>query len=375
VYKLLLFSLLIAASLPLAAQKYGQALWVEVSKEIVPAGGTAQLQVFLTEPKPIIRTRLHLEFDQELVADVVSSAVYSLSGDAVGTVTRRGNRLIVEAASPSAELGWIAEYPIVTFNVRLRANVEPGQVVKFEVLPESEFYRRDGSRWQVERYFTGGITVGGQLGVDRLQPSGGLVRAGQVVKVFGRGFREDTRLQIEDVPDVEYRYLSETEMELVAPHDFQLDQQELLVTNPENAEKEIYAAFEGSEREPSVWDTVSSAVPLFSHKLAKSASFRLPAATDGFDSFAAVALQNPHEDSAPVDIALLSPEGNRLAEARLTLLPGERLTRDLTELFPIQAAPEGSRLQVESARPIQVVGLCGEHNRAEIRSIPLDPAR
>ncbi len=135
-----------------------------------------------------------------------------------------------------------------------------------------------------------------------------------------------------------------------------MDQQELLVTNPENAEKEIYAAFEGSEREPSVWDTVSSAVPLFSHKLAKSASFRLPAATDGFDSFAAVALQNPHEDSAPVDIALLSPEGNRLAEARLTLLPGERLTRDLTELFPIQAAPEGSRLQVESARPIQVGG-------------------
>jgi hypothetical protein len=369
--RILLFTL--AFLLPLGAQKYGGVLWVEVSKETVPAGGTAQLQVYLTEPKPIIRTRLELQFDDERIAEVLSAAVYSESGDAVGTATRRGNRLIITASSPSAELGWIEEYPIVTLNVRLKPGVEPGSDVKFDVLPSSQFYKRDGSPWTVEKYFSGGITVGGELSIERLQPSGGMIRAGQVVKVLGRGFREDTHLHVPEVEGLTYRFLSPTEMEIVAGRDFQLDQREILITNPEAAEKEIYAAFEGAEREQSAWDTVSSAVPLFSHQLRTQASFTLPDEIDGENQFAAVALQNPNEDAALTRVYLHAPDGSLLGRAYVTLLPGERLSRDLTELLPLTRAPKGSVVTVRSDRPVQVVGLSGAHNEAEIRTVPLNP--
>jgi hypothetical protein len=367
--------LTLAFLLPLAAQKYGGVLWVEVSKETVPAGGTAQLQVYLTEPKPIIRTRLELQFDDERVAEVLSAAVYSESGDAVGTATRRGNRLIITASSPSAELGWIEEYPIVTVNVRLRPGVEPGSEVKFDVLPSSEFYKRDGSPWTVEKYFTGGVTIGGELSIERLQPSGGMVKAGQVVKIFGQGFREDTHLEAPEVEGLTYRFISSTEMELVAERDFQLDQREILITNPESPEKEIYAAFEGKERQQSAWDTVSSAVPLFSHQLRTQASFTLPEEIDGENQFAAVALQNPNEEAALTRVYLHGPEGELLARAYVTVLGGERISRDLTELLPVSRAPKGAVVTVRADRPVQVVGLSGTHNTAEIRTVPLNPER
>lgn len=368
-----LLALALLALVPAVAQKYSGGLWVEVSKETVPAGGTAQLQVFLTEPKPIIRTKLELVFDPQQVEQILSVSVYGESGDAVGTATRRWNRLIIQAASPSAEIGWGEEYPMFTVDVRLRSGARPGDFVQFDVAPESEFYRQDGSPWTVDRYFTGGISVGGELSIDSVQPSGGIIRAGQVVRILGKGFREDTHIEIPKVEGLHYRYLSPTEMELWADREFLLEQREILIHLEGDHEKEIYTSLLGVDYLPSAWDTVSSAIPMFSHRMDLAAAFRLPEPAGADSRFAALALQNPQESPAQVRIYLVSPDGASLGHAYVTLLPGERFSRDLTELISVREAPAGSEVRVRSSVPIQVIGLSGDHNTAEIKPVPLLP--
>lgn len=77
-------------------------LWLEVSSEAAPPGGVAQVRITLTEPKPIIRTKLYLEFDEQVVEQIMSVGAYSENVEATGVATRRGNVLVVEAASPLA---------------------------------------------------------------------------------------------------------------------------------------------------------------------------------------------------------------------------------------------------------------------------------
>ncbi len=68
-------------------------LWLKVSDEAAPAGGVAQIQITLTEPKPIIRTRMLLEFDESVVEEFLSASIFSESGEAMGTAIRKGNLL------------------------------------------------------------------------------------------------------------------------------------------------------------------------------------------------------------------------------------------------------------------------------------------
>lgn len=359
--------------LPAFAQKYGGVLWVEVSKQVAPAGSVVQLEVFLTEPKPIIRTRTRLEFDPRVVEDIESVSIYSASGEATATAARRGNELTITAVSPTGELGWREEYPMFTVNVRIKDDAQPGEISEVKVLPESEFDNLGGRRWTVERYFTGRIEVGGEVSIDRLIPSGGLIKAGQVVRVLGRGFRPDSVVEMPDVEGMRHVLVSENEIHLIAGAEYQLDQREVRVSVPERGEQEKYAAFEGVEHEPSGYDTIFAAVPVFSHRMTDHGDFELPFDTDGENLFGGVALQNPHDEPVLVRLSVAGPEGSDLTQTALWLLPGERMAKDLIEWMPVAGLRAGSLIRVRAGKPIQMAGLAGEHNKGLVSTIPAKP--
>ncbi len=148
-------------------------LWLEVSSEAAPPGGVAQVRITLTEPKPIIRTKLYLEFDEQMVEQIMSVGAYSENVEATGIATRRGNVLVVEAVSPTGNLGKLPWYPIFSISVKLRDGLPAGTSSLFTVGSNSEFYQPDGTPWTIESNKAGTVAVDGSLSIDDVFPGGG----------------------------------------------------------------------------------------------------------------------------------------------------------------------------------------------------------
>jgi hypothetical protein len=346
-------------------------LWLEVSQDVSPAGGVAQIHLSLTEPKPIIRTKLWMQFDDSLIEEIEGVSIFSESGDAFGTAVRSGNKLLIESAAPDGKYGMTFWQPIVSLSVRLRKNATPGASAKFQVLPESEFYKASGERWTVESNTPGGFTVDGGVSLDEVVPSGGLVKAGQTIRILGRGFTEATEVEFYGVDEFEKHFVSSTEIQLVPEYDVQLDQKMISLVSEDHAAKRVLPVLRGVTGTQSRYDNLSAMTPLFSPWTYQSAKVELPADLGEENHFAGVALQNPGQDPVAVGISVVSAGGELLFGTKAYLKPQELLVRDLDELFWGRAVPAGATLLVESDGPVQLMGLSG--NRAEALILPLIP--
>jgi hypothetical protein len=362
--------LLMACLLPVQAGKY-KGLWLKMSDETAPAGGVAQVRLTLTEPKPIIRTRMDLEFDEAIVGDVLSVSIFSGNGEASGTAVRMGKRLHIEAESPSANWGMDENLPLLTVAVQLRHDAPAGTSSVFRILPESVFYEVDGGQWKVEDNAPGSVAVGPDFTINEVVPSGGFIQPGQTIRVLGRGFAPGTLAGIDSVPDVASTWVSENEMTLVAPSAFQLDQRRVVVVDPWTRERSFFPSLQGFENSQSLYDLLWATRPLFSPRAMTSASFTVPDDLSGWDRFAGVALQNPTADQATVRVSAISVDGQSLGTAQLTLLGTERILRDLSEILPGVKLAAGAGLMIESDTPLQMMGLAG--NLTTARVLPLTP--
>jgi len=364
---------LLGCLLPLQAGKY-KGLWLRMSDETAPAGGVAQVRFTLTEPKPIIRTRMDLEFDDTIVGDIVGIALFSGSGEATGTAIRMGNRLHVEALSPTANWGMDENLPLLTVSVRLRDDAPAGARAGFRIAPESVFYEQNGGQWNVEDNAPGSVTVGPDFAINQIVPSGGFIQAGQTVRVMGVGFAPGTQAGIEGVEGLSATVVSPTEIALTSTTTYQLDQRRVSVVDPWARERSFFAALEGFENAPSVYDLLAATQPMFSPRAETSASFVVPQDLTGGDPFAGVAIQNPTSDMARVKVTALDAAGTRLGKAYLTLLGTERVVRDISELMPGVTVPAGTVLQIESDVPLQVLGLAGSLTTATVLPLPAQAA-
>lgn len=81
-------------------------LQIQVSKETVPAGGTAQFKITVAAPAEIATGRIVMDFDPTLFGDVISAAVFSANGDAYGYVNvTNGHHLDARFTSPLGSIG------------------------------------------------------------------------------------------------------------------------------------------------------------------------------------------------------------------------------------------------------------------------------
>ncbi len=352
-------------------------LWLEVSSEAAPPGGVAQVRITLTEPKPIIRTKLYLEFDEQMVEQIMSVGAYSENVEATGIATRRGNVLVVEAVSPTGNLGKLPWYPIFSISVKLRDGLPAGTSSLFTVGSNSEFYQPDGTPWTIESNKAGTVAVDGSLSIDDVFPGGGTIHPGEFAKITGRGFTPQSQVVAYSAPGVtnyatdalQVEYVSSTELHVTSGTPFSLDLRYLEVINPDQSEKRFYTSLSGIDTSPSLFDNLSSAKPLFAPRTFDTANLPLAQLAPESGAFQGVALQNPSQDAVAVRLELASQEGVGFASVNATLLPREQLLKDMEEMFPGLALPAGATLRIESSAPVRMMGIAGDRNAGTIQPV------
>ncbi|WP_321472945.1 hypothetical protein [uncultured Paludibaculum sp.] len=355
-------------------------LWLEVSSESAPPGGVAQVRITLTEPKPIIRTKLYLRFDESAVEEIISVGAYSENAEATGIATRQGNLLKIEAVSPTGNLGKMPWFPILSISVRLRDGIQPGSQSVFSVEPESEFDQPDGTPWTIESNKAGTIAVDGELSIDDVFPGGGTIEPGEFVRIQGRGFTPASQVSTYAAPGVanyaaealNVEYVSPTELRVSSDNPFSLDLRYLKVVNPGQSEKRFYTALYGIDTAPSLYDNLSAAKPLFAPRTFDSATLPVDPVDPSGAMFQGVAVQNPSQDAVAVRLELVDPTGVGFASTNATLLPREQILKDLEEVFPSLYIPAGSSLRIQSSAPVRLLGVTGDRNAGTM--LPVIPS-
>lgn len=350
--------LLCACWLPAFGAKYA-GLWLEVSKETVPAGGVAQVRITLTEPKPIIRTRMELNFDESVVDSVANIGVFSENGEAVGTALRWGGQIDIEVVSPTANLGTVEEIPLLGLSMRLREDAPAGASGVVRIRSGSTFYKASGDKWYVESNAPGSLTVGGELSIDDVIPGGGVVNAGDTVKIVGHGFRPDTVLKFDGQAGGTTYFVSENELQFRPDSPMQMDQRVVSAANGDTVVQTVVAVLKGMQRSWSAYDLLAAITPLFSPRAARSATVVLPVSASEANNFAALALQNPEDTAANVKVELVGPGGSTVGAVVLVLAAHERFMRLAAELFPYARSVGGATLKIDSDQPVQVLGMEG----------------
>ena len=94
----------VRAALPLVA-----GVELGIRDVTAPPGGNAQVQVSLTEPKPISTGDFGFDF-----GDFAGMALFSPGSDALGVAVAQGNFLTVSIVSPAATLGTDLDAPLLT---------------------------------------------------------------------------------------------------------------------------------------------------------------------------------------------------------------------------------------------------------------------
>lgn len=359
--------LLLAGALTLQAGKY-KGLWLKVSDEAAPAGGVVQVQVSLTEPKPIIRTKMRLLFDGGVVNDVLSTGIFSPLGEASGTAIRYGDSIHVEVVSPGGDWGSDEDHPILTATVRLRPDADPSAASVFRVDDASVFYTPSGAVYGIESNAPGSVRTGGTLAINEVIPSGGVVEAGQPVVLIGEGFDAGTKVEIENASPVRAVFVSPTELLVFPAEALQLDVKRISVQTAVGETKSFYSTLNSATAYESGYDLVAAMEPLFSPRIYTSASIGLPPLQDEAD-FHGIAVQNPNASGVTVQVRLLSDSGDPIASTVFLLLGDERLTNALDDLFPGVDLTGASKIEITGSGAVQLMGLYGNFNEGSIRPL------
>ena len=99
-------------SLPLFSQI--TPLGLRIENQTVPPGGTMQVQLFTTEPKPILKGGQRMTFAANFLGPVQGMGVYSPAGDVSGVAVTRNGATRVNLSSPLTSLGTVIDEPMLT---------------------------------------------------------------------------------------------------------------------------------------------------------------------------------------------------------------------------------------------------------------------
>jgi hypothetical protein len=211
--------------------------------------------------------------------------------------------------------------------------------------------------------------VGGDLSIDDIWPSGGLVEPGQTVRIRGRGFQPSSVVEVEGAPFTSATVSSANEIVLNSSEPFVLDQRRIRIVNSTESETSFFPMLRGREGAPSAYDLLAAVTPLFAPVALDRGSVRISESPETSGTFAGLALQNPGTDPATVYIQALSPAGNVLGAVTLDLPRQQRIVRHLAELMSGIDSVSGITLRVEASSPIQILGLEGNLNEGRIQPI------
>ena len=343
---------------------------VRIFDETQPAGGTVQLKLALTEPKPISSGTKLLALDPFAVDDIFGISLWSPAGDVFGVARVVDGKLTVYSISPLVSFGTAADYPILTVAVHVRSDAITGQASALALDAGSTFTNSLGQSEPFIASKPGILTVGGTASIQNVVPGGGTWPAGTEIRVVGLGFdgaaRVRTKFKTQSVEVV-----SDAEIQIVLGETVEMDGQKITVTNPNRDSVDCYSYLRGVAQGASQQPVVASARPIFPRlKFQQILTAQQSLGVRG-TVLTALAIQNPNSESAQIVLEAWTPASGVLARAEVALAFGETITRELGEYFQTTLAP-GTVVRITSTVPVQVVGFTADSSSGELQpTIPL----
>ena len=279
-----------------------------------PAGGTAQLQLFLTNPATLISGSAILDLDPTVFGDILAADVYSADGDQVGTATIQGRHVDLEFSSLTGGIGQLLQLPVFSITVPVLATAAPGAVSALVLKPGQSSWT-DVQGYKFTPIASGVFTVSGELSVSSVALLGGELPAGSSVAIQGTGFTDRTNVTIDGVSLRATRYISVQQIEVTLATAADLTFRRVVLQNSEGPPVSFYPVLHGGYLEHSIPDVQ----PIFPLQLYTDAGF------SGFMFSAdAVALQNSSLLTAEVKIisSALFPDGIKVIETDIIIPPG-----------------------------------------------------
>jgi hypothetical protein len=335
-----------------AALRAGQAppftgVSLNVSHEVAPPDGIAQVKMTITEPRPISTGGLRF---QSFGWDVVGVAAISPANDSYGVAQIDNGQIRFAIESPTGSFGTDPDYPVFTVALRVPAAAPLGTVVPVGLGGDApRFISPDGTVYPTD-IKDGSITVNGGISIDNVVPGSADLPAGSVVTIVGRGFRPSTRIRFGETILSAVRYVDSTRIQVVLAAAARMHGMRIRAENRDGTKTTYFSYQRTSRQGTSAFPALQHAVPLFPIRLATRARITIAGVATG------IALQNLNTAPALVALELLSPQGAVLAATMTAVEPNRFRVREVSELFGINYGASDA-VRVVSTVPIQAMGI------------------
>ena len=362
------------AAMPCMAGDDGTGVSLSVASPSVPPGGTLQVQVFMTEPKPILKGKQGLksggparQFTSTL-GPVRDAAIFSPAGDVIGVAVIGSASTQFFFSSPVQSFGTGTDTPVITLAYPVNSNAALGQLVDLTLDPSvSLWLDPSGKQYPVELK-SGVMTVGGTMSISDVVPGAGVVPAGTVISIKGVGFEEDSKVDFGEAKVETSQFVSPSLIEVTLRDSVEIRGQRIRIDNPNNERVEYFPYQRTTRIGKSTHALVASGYPLFSQGAQTLGYFR---PTLHGTIFSGLALQNLNSTTVTATLKLYSKTGTLLSTRNLVLGTNSYISRDLVELFPAFSPTGGTSLNVTAKTGIQMLGLLGDDSSATL--LPVAP--
>lgn len=364
---------MLAPSLALAGTDVCTCVELTIPNATVPPGGMLQLQIAITEPKPISKGGQKASFASPMLSSPVGLSLFSPGGDASGTAVftaKKKPRLTLH--SPISDMGNNIDYPILVMAIPVKSTAIPGKTANL-VLDGSISQWVDPNGVDYPVVLTNGLlTVGGTLSISNIIPGGGLVPKGTKIAIQGMGFQPDSTVQVNEATIASQTFVSGNEIDVTLTTDFIMTARRVRVKNPSTNEEVTYYSYQRtSAMGKSANALIAATYPLFSQATWSLAYFK-PVLHGS--QFTGLALQNSTATPSQVRLQLFASDGTLLATTSLKLGAYRRISRDLREFFVGVVPGDGTEVKakVTSGPAVQMLGLLGDSTLGTVD--PVDPS-
>jgi len=348
---------------------------LEIPSATVPPGGTLELQVNMTEPKPILKARQGMLFGGQFatlaspLGSIRSGAVFSPSGDASAVAVLASGSAQVYFNSPLTSLGENLDYPVMVLSMPVKTSATAGQTANLTLdINTAQWYDPDSNLYPVE-VKSGVMTVGGTVSISDVVPGYGTVPAGSPIAIKGMGFNTDSKVDVNNANVASTAFVSSKEIDITLTTAISIEAVRIRVTQKNGERVTFYPYPKTTPVGVSTHALIASSLPLFAQTSWTRAFFK--PVLDG-SIFTGLAMQNLNSAGVTVRLDLYSSRGVLLGTNLVNLRPNARISRDLAEFFNGIVPSTGTTLRVTSTLAIQMMGLQGDDSAGSVT--PVDPS-
>jgi hypothetical protein len=330
---------------------------LKVLDAAAPPGGTIQMQVSLTEGKPIIIDKVRAGMPVPSILGPVQGLVLPGSPDAAGAAVLGPNGFSVRVTSPSGTLGsGLDAPPILAVTVAVPVSTTLGATAALSITPDSFLSGPTGLPYS-QTAKSGTFTARNVLCVTNVVPGGGLLPAGSTSSIMGVGFQSGAKVTIDGVNIASTKFVSSTRIDVVNATASQFDGLKVSVTNPDSSRVIYYSYLRATSLGESAVPLLAATEPIYPAVALSSAVF--PAAAPNASSVVGLALQNPSASTSLVTVQLRSAS-TLIASVVLTMPPRTELNREASELFSGVVPGPDAVISISASVPVQMLGLLGD---------------